>query len=178
MSTYIALLRGINVGGNNLLPMKALVAILEDLGCENVRTYIQSGNAVFDVKSGLTKGFADRFGEAVRTGHGFKPSILLLQAVELENAIKGNPFPTADGKALHCYFLASTPKKPDLASLNQLKAASEAFVLKERVFYLYTPDGLGRSKLAVKVERALGVAATARNWNTVSKLAEMADETR
>lgn len=176
MNTYVALLRGINVGGNNLLPVKALTAIIEGMGCDNVRTYIQSGNAVFESKRELPKGFSEAFGAAVHRGHGFKPHVLLLPAADLARAIKANPFPVADGKALHFFFLDSSPENPDLASLNELKADSEDFVLKERVFYLYTPAGLGRSKLAAKVERALGVPATARNWNTVSKLAEMAGQ--
>ncbi len=174
MNTYVALLRGINVGGNNLLPMKALTTILESLGCDNVRTYIQSGNAVFDVKRVLPKGFVETFGTAVQRDHGFKPHVVLLRAAELAQAIKNNPFPVTDGKALHFFFLDSSPENPDLASLNELKADSEDFAMKGRVFFLYTPAGLGRSKLAAKVERALGVPATARNWNTASKLAEMA----
>ena len=177
MSTYVALFRGINVGGNNLLPMKALVSILEDVGCEEVRTYIQSGNAVFRTKGKSTKHLAEQIGAAVRKGHGFTPQVLLLSASELAAAIEGNPYPTEDGKALHFFFLQSTPANPDTASLDALRAGSEAFTLAGRVLYLFTPDGLGRSKLAAKVEGVLGVPATARNWNTVNKLAEMTRHT-
>ena len=80
------------------------------------------------------------------------------------------------GKELHLYFLVSRPKKPDLDRLDAVKARSERFALKDTVFYLYAPDGIGRSKLAAAVERSLGVAATARNWNTVEKLLEMVAE--
>ena len=85
-----------------------------------------------------------------------------------------NPFPSELGKGLHLIFLAGRPPAPDLARLHALKAVSEAFLLRDRVFYLYAPDGIGRSQLAAKVEQCLGVVVTARNWNTVQKLLEMA----
>ena len=90
-------------------------------------------------------------------------------------AVSRNPFPATDEqhKTLHFYFLESAPPHPDLASLDALKSATEQFTLIDSVFYLHAPDGIGRSKLAVKVERALGVPATARNWRTVNKLLEM-----
>jgi uncharacterized protein (DUF1697 family) len=82
-----------------------------------------------------------------------------------------------EGKSLHFFFLASTPAKPDLDALAKLKSSSEEFKLGKNVFYLHAPDGIGRSKLAAKVEKALGVPATARNWNTVSKLMVMVHQT-
>ena len=94
----------------------------------------------------------------------------MLSAAELKDALANSPFETTDGKALHFYFLASTPGTPDLAGLEALKTGNEAFKLGDTVFYLYAPDGIGRSKLAEKVERLLGVPATARNLNTVHKL--------
>ena len=102
--------------------------------------------------------------------------MILLDAEELWQAIEANPFNATDGKTLHLFFLGSLPDKPDLAGLMKVKAKSEAFKLINKVFYLYTPDGVGRSKLAAKVEKGLGVAVTARNWNTVTKLAAMAGE--
>jgi len=171
MTPYVALLRGINVGGKNKLPMKDLVAILEDLGCESVTTYIQSGNVAFRCKK--KPKLAEAIGAAIRKRHGFAPEVMLLDGAQLRKAVRDNPFPTKDGKALHFYFLDSRPKKPDLDRLTAVKARSERFELKNAVFYLHAPDGIGRSKLATMVERSLGVAATARNWNTVAKLLEM-----
>ena len=99
--------------------------------------------------------------------------MLVLGVPELEEAVENNPFKTVDGKALHFFFLESHPKTPDLGGLRALKSNSEEFRLNKKVFYLYTPDGVGRSKLAAKVEKSLGVPVTARNWNTVSKLLAM-----
>lgn len=100
---------------------------------------------------------------------------MLLEKEELERAIAQNPFPEAESepKTLHLYFLASVPTTPNSEKMGALQADSERFELKESVFYLHAPDGIGRSKLAAKAEQLLGVAATARNWRTVSKLAGM-----
>lgn len=176
MKTYIALLRGINVGGRNILPMKDLVKILEDLGCTQVKTYIQSGNVVFNTENNNRDSLAEKISMSIEEQFKFKPKVLLLEAVKLEAAIKNNPFPTEDGKALHFSFLESIPESPDLDALTSLKTDSEEFKLHEHIFYLYAPDGIGRSKLAAKVEQKLGVELTARNWNTVSKLSEMLNQ--
>lgn len=117
MKTYIALFRGINVGGRNILPMKDLVKILEDLGCSKVRTYIQSGNVVFNTEEDKRDKLAVNISEAIADRYKFKPKVLLLEAAELETAIKNNPFDTDAGKALHFFFLESLPKSPDLEGL-------------------------------------------------------------
>ena len=173
MNIYVALFRGINVGGKNILPMKDLVGILEGIGCEKVKTYIQSGNAVFQAKENQIKKIAEKLCSRILESHGFKPKVLLLGVTELEDAIKNNPFKTIEGKSLHFFFLESTPIKPNLDKLANVKSNSEEFKLDKNIFYLYAPDGVGRSKLAAKVEQALGVPVTARNWNTVSKLFAM-----
>ncbi len=176
MDPYIALFRGINVGGNYVLPMGDLVKTLERIGCEKVKTYIQSGNAVFWTKKNKTKTIAEEISSKILESHGFKPKVLLLRVSELHEAIQNNPFETVDGKALHFFFLESTPKNPDLAGLMAVKSDSEEFKLDGKVFYLYASDGVGRSKLAARVEQSLGVPVTARNWNTVSKLIAMVKE--
>jgi uncharacterized protein (DUF1697 family) len=173
MRTYIALFRGINVVGNNPLPMRDLVRILERMGCKDVETYIQSGNAVFRTGKSRPTKLAEEISSRVFKDHGFKPKVLLLSTSELEAAINNNPFSTAVGNALHFMFLTSKPRKPDLAALTAVKTKTEQFRLDMRVFYLYAPDGIGRSKLAARIEPALGVPATGRNWNTVNKLREM-----
>jgi uncharacterized protein (DUF1697 family) len=176
VKTYIALFRGINVGGNNMLPMKDLKLLLERNGCLDVRTYIQSGNVILRSATADTARFANQVAAAVGKSHGFEPRVLMLTQSDLERAVKGNPFPEAadNPKSLHLFFLAEPSKDPDLKSLEAVKNNSERFALKGRVFYLYTPDGFGTSKLASKVEKVLGVQTTARNWRTVTTLLEMA----
>jgi len=173
---WIALFRGINVGGKNILPMAKLVEILESVNCKNVSTYIQSGNAVFESASRNAKAFSKRIASAISEEQGFEPDVMLLAVPELIAAIRANPFPKAigDPKSLHFFFLKVPAKSPDLEAIEKLKAASESYQLVKQVFYLYAPDGIGRSKLAAKVEKCLGVPTTARNYRTVDKLAELA----
>jgi uncharacterized protein (DUF1697 family) len=175
VNTYIALFRGINVGGTGLLPMKELVTLLEALGCTGVKTYIQSGNAVLRHRAaapGLTK----KIRAAVRTARGFEPEVLLLTRAAVARAAASNPFPDAeqDASRLLLSFLVARPDRPDLAALEALRSETERFELADDVLYLHAPDGIARSKLAAKAEKILGVRATARNWRTVQKLLELA----
>jgi uncharacterized protein (DUF1697 family) len=174
--TWIALFRGINVLGKRVLPMKQLVALLERDGFDEVRSYIQSGNVVFRSSKGSSRELARRIGSLVLKSQGFEPKVLVMRVGELQRAIDANPFPKAedDPKALHLFFLAESPRAPDIASLNRLKTGSERFALQARVFYLHTPDGFGISKLAARAERHIGVDATARNWRTVNRILQLA----
>lgn len=178
MATWIALLRGINVGGRNILPMKELASLLLQLGFEDVRTYIQSGNVVFRSSSEEKRDLTNRIATAIEENYGFRIQILLMSKVEFQRAIEENPFPAAidDPKTLHLFFLAESPDAPDLAALNDIKLADEEFVLTRRTFYLHAPQGVGRSKLAQRAEKLLGVPVTARNWRTVCKIAAMAQD--
>ena len=178
MKTYIALFRGINVGGNNILPMKELVTVLESIGAQNVKTYIQSGNAVFQSKESNTSLLSDTISAAIKKSHDFEPQVLLLESEEMEKAVVSNPFPEAESepKTLHVHFLASEPKNPNFDALESIKSYRERFVLKDCIFYLHAPDGIGRSKLAANVEKLLGVPVTARNWRTVCKIMAMAKD--
>jgi uncharacterized protein (DUF1697 family) len=175
MKPFIALLRGINVGGRNRLPMRELVEVLEGLGLRNVKTYIQSGNVVFQSETVDALELAAKMGAAINERHGFTPHVFVLELDELKDAIASNPFPEAESepKMLHLYFLACVPENPDLKTLENIKRDSERFQLKGKVFYLHTPDGIGRSKLAARVEKSLGVAVTARNWRSVRKIMDM-----
>jgi len=177
VNTFIALLRGINVGGRNKLPMRELTAMLEGLGLENIQTYIQSGNVVFQTNRVDLAELAAEIGTAVTQSHGFTPKVMLLDGRQLKEAVAANPFPQGESelKTLHFYFLETVPEAPDLAALETLKTNRERFQLISSVFYLYAPDGIGRSRLAEKVERALGVSATARNWRTVSQIVTMVE---
>ncbi len=178
MNTYIGLLRGINVGGRNKLPMKELIVLLEDLGCQNVRTYIQSGNVVFQSADPNPEDLARQIGQAIKSRNGFEPQVLLLTAEDLAQAIATNPFPEAETepKTLHFGFLDSVPTAPNMEKLESLKTPTERFRLIHKVFYLHAPDGIGRSKLSARSERLLGVAMTGRNWRTVCKIRELAKE--
>ncbi|HET6527282.1 MAG TPA: DUF1697 domain-containing protein [Balneolaceae bacterium] len=177
MNTYIALLRGINVGGHNKLPMKELVQLLEDLGLHNVKTYIQTGNVAFKSEKDSAK-LAESIKAAIEKDYGFAPHVLVLTFNEFQKAMTSNPFPEAEAepKTLHLYFLDREPENPDLESLESIKKDSERFILKNKTFYLHAPEGVGRSKLAAKVEKVLGVPATARNWRSVGKIKEMAEQ--
>jgi uncharacterized protein (DUF1697 family) len=150
--------------------MKDLRTLLSDLDLVNVNMYIQSGNAVFQqVASSIRTPtvLAEQIAAAVSIQHGFTPKVMVFSKTALHEAMNANPFPDAvhAPKTLHVYFLETVPKAPDWEQLEALKGASEHI---GSVFYLYAPDGIGRSKLAAKAEKLLGVAATARNWRTVS----------
>lgn len=178
MKTYVALFRGLNVGGNNVLPMKDLLTVLDDVGARNVETYIQSGNAVFQSEEEDTSLLSDKIRAAIEESHGFDPRVLLLEPEAVKKAVVSNPFPETESepKTLHAYFLASIPEHLDLDALERIKGDRERFVLADGVFYLHAPEGVGRSKLAANAERLLGVPVTARNWRTVRKVLEMAKQ--
>jgi len=127
MKTYIALFRGINVGGNSILPMKELVAVLESLGVQDIKTYIQSGNVIFQSKAADTAQLTRKIGAAIRKSHGFEPQVLLLDSVKLNKVIRENPYPEAEAapNTLHVNFLAAIPPRPDLKTLEKIRAESE-----------------------------------------------------
>jgi uncharacterized protein (DUF1697 family) len=176
MATWIALLRGVG-GGIRPLPMRELVKELEGIGLKDVRTYIQSGNVIFSSARQAVR-LAGEIERCIEKKFGFHSRTFVLSVRELQRAAKDNPFPQADAKpqTLHLFFLAQPAKAAQLDAMNELKAKSEQFVLTNEVFYFYTPQGFGISKLAAKAERLLGVGTTARNWRTVGKLLEMAKE--
>ena len=118
MATWIALFRGINVGGKNILPMAELRAELAALGLEDVKTYIQSGNAVFRSKTRSAAKLQDAIADAVEASHGFRAPVLALSGADLARAERDNPFPEApEDKFVLACFLFAKPKKPDLAAL-------------------------------------------------------------
>jgi len=178
MNTHIALLRGINVGGNNALPMKELVVILEDLGARHVRTYIQSGNAVFQATETNCSRISRDLATEIKRRHGFAPHLFFLDLEALDAAIANNPYSEAEAVpgSLHLGFLASVPSSPDLVKLDGIRKASERFHLDDNLFYLHAPEGVGRSRLAASAEKLLGVPMTVRNWRTACKLRELAGE--
>lgn len=175
MKIWIALFRAVNVGGKNKVTMVQLKSVFESVGCENVRTYIQSGNVVFSSNIRSKPKLQNVIADATESQFGFRPHVMLLSDTELQSAITSNPFPKAtdDPKKLHFYFLQGQPNPADVSSLDQLASNSEQYQIHGNVFYLHAPDGVGTSKLASSVERRLKVPATARNFSTVHKLAAM-----
>ena len=175
MNTWIALLRGINVGGRNRLPMKSLSLILESAGCGQVRTYIQSGNVVFKGNVDSVDQFGEKIGRAIEEEHGFCPAILLITADELRVAIASNPYPQAlsEPKSLHLSFLEHPPQDERISEANRLLSKTESLTVVGSLLYLYAPDGVGRSKFANRVDKVLQMKTTARNWRTVMKLEEL-----
>lgn len=177
MASWIALLRGINVGGNNILPMKELREVLASMGFDNISTYIQSGNCVFDAEDESAPSLTEKIENAIDTKFGFKPKVLILRKEELKNAALANPYPEDlnDPKSVHLFFLTEPATNGDIASLHNMKKPTEHFELTDQVFYLHAPEGIGRSKLAAQVEKKLGVSVTARNLRSVIKILELCD---
>ncbi|GAA3080803.1 DUF1697 domain-containing protein [Streptomyces roseofulvus] len=178
-TTYALLLRGINVSGHRKLPMAELRALLEGLGHTGVRTYLQSGNAAFTTDADASgDALAAAVEKEIERRLGFRCDCLVRDGAYLAAVADACPFPAGEleGKQLHAVYY-SAPVAPDrFAAVDAESFAPEAFALGDRVMYLYTPDGLGRSKLAEAVMRpslTKGLVATARNWNTVRKLVEM-----
>lgn len=178
MNVYIAFFRAINVGGKNPLPMKSLVAILEGMGARKVKTYIQSGNAVFQSAEKNPAQLSRQLAAEIKKHHGFEPLTLVLGLETVRKAHADNPFPEtqADPQSLHLGFLASQPQRPDIDKLSSLKKDSERFHVGDGVFYLHAPEGVGKSKLAASAEKLLGVPMTDRNWRTVCKVMELAQD--
>src|SRR5262245_23697272 len=162
--TFIVLLRGVNVGGANSFSAKDFVGVLEYTGLRNIKTYIQSGNAVFQADTKDTGALSKKIKTGIQRKHALNPDVIVLQLDEFERAAASNPYREADSnpKALHLMFLASTPKKVELAAFEKYRARGEAFSLKKRVLYFWAPDGIGRSKLFARTEKLVGVAVTAR----------------
>lgn len=178
MNRWIAFLRSVNVGGNNKLPMKELRAALEKAGFEEVQTYIQSGNIVFTSAHDSGTEAGNAVTALIEQHFGFAPRCHMLSAADLQKAIDANPFTGKglnDPKSVHFYFLAEAPgHRADLDAIYDLKAKSERTELIEDVFYLFAPDGIGRSKLAAKIEKWIPVPMTARNMRSVYRVAALA----
>ena len=174
MNTWVALLRGINVGGKNILPMKDLRSLMEAQGFSDVKTYIQSGNIVFRSDTGDAVTLSQQIEDAIEQGFGFRPPVLLLRLDALKAAVEANPYPEGDPKTVQFCFLFQPAPGTDLAALKALSTPSEDFVLTDAVFYLHAPDGIGRSKLVAKMGKYIPAEMTVRNLRTVQKLLELA----
>jgi uncharacterized protein (DUF1697 family) len=175
LTTFVALLRGINVGGRNVIAMAQLRALFTSLGFEDVATYIQSGNVVFRSASADSDELTARIENAVAEALSATPTVILRVAAELEGIAARNPYvPGSDVGKLHVVLLRDAPGRDAAATLDPDRSPADAFALEGREIYLRLPNGAGRSKLTIDYfERALGVPATQRNWNTLLRLIEM-----
>lgn len=180
MKVAISMLRGVNVGGHNCIRMALLREIYESLGLGNVETYVQSGNVVFSTKARDLAPLAKRIESKIEQSCGFRPNVILRTPSELRKAIGRNPFATRPGidpGKLVITFLAAEPAPPARAKLLGIHAGLEELHIEGSDVYAYYPNGIGRAKLSsALIEKTLQTAGTGRNWNTVTKLLEMADK--
>lgn len=168
MTSFVILFRAINVGGNNKLPMKTLVPLLESSGFEKVQYYIQTGNIVLQSKEDPTAVI-----QALVTQHfNFTPDVIALKAGDFIQAEKQCPYSTSEGKLIHFYFCKNTANLV-LTKIEKYLAESEQYSLIDNVLYLYAPEGIGRSKFVTNIESCLGTPATGRNLNTIKKISSM-----
>lgn len=173
---YVALLRGINVGGKNRLPMKDLVAMLDDAGCHDVRTYIQSGNVVFRATEARASRIPGVIAKAVSDRLGFRAPIVMRTAGELRAVARGNPFVRAgaDAESLHVMFLADLPLPAKVAALDPRRSPPDEFEVRRREIYLHCPNGVARTRLTNEYfDTKLATTSTMRKWRTVLTLVEM-----
>ena len=197
MATHVALLRGINVGGRNKVPMADLRQVVTSLGHTEVTTYIQSGNVLFTAAgAGTGKAGTSELTAALETAiadaFGIWASVVVLSRDELAAVLDGNPYPEeANPKLVHVVFLSTEPPADLLdritaaASAATAKGSRDTITATGSAFFLHTPDGYGTSELAQSVFRIIGtpskqkkpaVAATARNWATATRLLSLCDE--
>jgi uncharacterized protein (DUF1697 family) len=174
--THVALLRGINVGGKNKVPMKSLAAMFEEVGCTDVTTYIQSGNVIFRAKSSLVRRLPELITEFLSGELGVNAPVLVRSARELREVLHNNPFlrrRSAKPEHLHVGFLADAPTRSQVEALDPERSAGDAFEVRGREIHLCCPNGLARTKLTVAYfDKVLDTTTTLRNWRTVQKLAE------
>ncbi len=184
MPRYLALLRGINVGGRNKVAMADLREIATSLGHTGVATYIQSGNLVFTSPETGTAALADALQQEIASRLGVKPAVVVLSAAELSQAIAGTPFPDEPNpKCVHAVSRRGEYTDGDLAAIEAAKQRAgdklgrDEAVVAGRTLYLHTPDGFGRSELAAQLSKPIAqVSGTAPSWATVTKLMGMLDE--
>src|SRR6266571_1470483 len=177
MPAYIAMLRGINVGGRKTIKMEHLRALCSSLGFRNVETYVQSGNIVFQTSIENPAALSKRIGETILHSFGFDAPVIVRTSKEMRNVIANNPFlkeKGIDSSKLHFTFLSETAQKGSVKKLESLATSQDRFHLAAREIYLHCPSGYGRTKLSNNaIEKALLVKATTRNWKTTNTLFEM-----
>jgi uncharacterized protein (DUF1697 family) len=175
----ISLLRGVNVGGHNMIKMDALRTLYESLKLGDAKTYLQSGNVVFKAGAQALAGLPKRIEDAIEGNFGFRPSVIHRTAAELRDAIARNPFaarPGIEPSKLWVTFLAGDPSSEAREKVLAMKTDPEELRMDGRELFIYFPNGMARPKIPMaQIERALKLPTTSRNWNTVRKLLEIAD---
>jgi uncharacterized protein (DUF1697 family) len=175
MPTYISMLRGINVGGQKKIPMSELSKLYESLGFSHVKTYIQSGNVIFESPITDTAQLAVDIQQAIKDSFNFDVPVFIRTIQEFDEVIQNNPFPDKDQTKLHVTFLSASPIVQPLLEIDAVKDELEEFLIHGHEIYLYCPNGYGQTKLTNNLfEKKLKVLATTRNWNTVNTLLSMA----
>jgi uncharacterized protein (DUF1697 family) len=177
-TVFIALYRGINVGGKNPVKMADLRAMHESLGHAAVKSYVQSGNVVFGAAHGA-KSVSAAISGAFANTFGFDARVMVRTKADWDKLVAGNPFPaeaSADPAKVHAAICEGVPDTERLTALLEKSGGTERFEAKPGVLYLHAPDGIGRSKFAAGMEKACGVPATARNWRTMEALKSLAEE--
>jgi uncharacterized protein (DUF1697 family) len=179
VTAFVALLRAVNVGGTGIIKMADLKVLCESVGFTDVKTLLQSGNVAFLAK-GSDKAVAKKLADAIEKSHGFRPAVMVRTAGEIADAMKRNPFKAeekSDPTHLVIAFMADPPTSGAKERVAAVKVATERLHLSGRELHAHYASGQGTSKVTnVVLERALGVACTARNWNTVTKLLNLARE--
>jgi uncharacterized protein (DUF1697 family) len=178
MSVIISMLRGVNLLSHNRIKMDALRALYESLGFRDAQTYVVSGNVVFRTKARNLTALAKRIENAIERSFGFRPRVILRTTSDIKDVVARNPFRTRRGiepSKLLVTFLESHPAAEALEQVLKIKADPEELHIDGREVYIYFPNGMGRSKLSwVTVEKKLKISGTGRNWNSVTKLLEIA----
>lgn len=176
VGTYVALLRGVNVGGKNRLPMADLAAMFTEAGCTEVRTYIQSGNVVFSAPPKTAKWVPGLISQSITERFGFQAPVVLRTADEVRRLPADNPFLKvgAEADTLHVVFLADRPERRRVEALDVKRSPGDSFVVRGREIFLCLPNGVAGSKLSNSYfDSTLATTSTVRNWRTVGKLIEM-----
>ncbi|HLO79369.1 MAG TPA: DUF1697 domain-containing protein [Chitinophagaceae bacterium] len=180
MTTYISILRGINVSGHNMIKMEALRKLYASLGLVDVQSYIQSGNLIFRAKESDNRKLEAKIVKAIKNEFGFDVPVMIIGLDELKKIAMGNPFADdkqRDTKFMHVSFLSGDPGKPAIANIDPSQYHPDEFSWKGRSVYLYCPGGYGNTKLNNSFfEKKLKLTATTRNWKTVNELIRMAED--
>ncbi len=175
-ATYLALLRGINVGGKNKLPMKDLIDLFGEAGCRHVRTYIQSGNVIFSADPDLVASLPGLITARIAECFGYRVPVVMRTAAQIGEVIRNNPFVEAGAAedTLHVLFLADQPSARSVDDLDPDRSPSDVFIVRGREVYLRLPTGVARTKLTNDYfDAKLATTSTGRNWRTVTKLFEL-----
>ncbi len=176
MTTYISILRGINVGSHKRIKMVVLHKIFKDLGFTNIQIYIQSGNIVFQCTEQQPQCLEKQIEQQIQQELGFEVPVIILDVSTLDNILQNNPFSAeSDSTLLYVTLLAAIPKEKNLDKLKLQNSPSDQFLINNQVIYLYCLNGYGKTKLTnTYFESKLQVKASTRNWKTLLHLYKMA----